>query len=73
MTSSSQVTSSVTSPATEDGPHNSLLSELDTQYRILIEKYEALLDAREEQENQQRQERMEEAQNARFVNLLFFF
>ncbi|KAK7085067.1 hypothetical protein SK128_003546 [Halocaridina rubra] len=43
-----------TSPGTEasDAPHNSLLSELDTSYRILIEKYEALLEAREQQQQQ---------------------
>ncbi|KAK4315156.1 hypothetical protein Pmani_013605 [Petrolisthes manimaculis] len=36
-----------------DAPqHNSLLSELDTSYRILIEKYEALLEAREQQQQQ---------------------
>ncbi|XP_050731882.1 uncharacterized protein LOC127006273 isoform X2 [Eriocheir sinensis] len=47
-----------TSPGTEasDAPHNSLLSELDTSYRILIEKYEALLEAREQQQQQQQQE-----------------
>ncbi|XP_037805209.1 nuclear mitotic apparatus protein 1-like [Penaeus monodon] len=47
-----------TSPGTEasDAPHNSLLSELDTSYRILIEKYEALLEAREQQQQQQQQQ-----------------
>ncbi|XP_064099588.1 uncharacterized protein LOC135210723 isoform X1 [Macrobrachium nipponense] len=48
----SHVGSGGTSPGTEvsDAPHNSLLSELDTSYRILIEKYEALLEAREQQQ-----------------------
>lgn len=50
----SHVGSGGTSPGTEasDAPHNSLLSELDTSYRILIEKYEALLEAREHQHQQ---------------------
>ena len=52
------VSSSMASPATDasEAPHSSLLSELDTQYRILIEKYEALLEAREQQDQQQRQQ-----------------
>lgn len=43
--------SSESSPRTNgsEAP-NSLLSELDTQYRILIEKYEALLETREKHE-----------------------
>lgn len=51
----SHVASGGTSPGTEgsDAPRNSLLSELDTSYRILIEKYEALLQAREQQQEQQ--------------------
>ncbi|XP_042229238.1 uncharacterized protein LOC121871159 isoform X2 [Homarus americanus] len=50
----SRVGSGGTSPGTEaDAPHNSLLSELDTSYRILIEKYEALLEAREQQQHHQ--------------------
>ncbi|KAK8737869.1 hypothetical protein OTU49_004284 [Cherax quadricarinatus] len=51
----SHVGSCGTSPGTEtsDAPHNSLLSELDTSYRILIEKYEALLEAREQQQQKQ--------------------
>lgn len=54
----SRVGSGGTSPGTEasDAPHNSLLSELDTSYRILIEKYEALLEAREIQQQQQHHE-----------------
>lgn len=46
--------SNSSSPQTEasEAPHNSLLSELDTQYRILIEKYEALVEARERSEEQ---------------------
>lgn len=54
------VESGGTSPGTEasDAPHNSLLSELDTSYRILIEKYEALLEAREQQQQQQQQPEM---------------
>lgn len=53
----SRIGSGGTSPGTEasDAPHNSLLSELDTSYRILIEKYEALLEAREHQQQQQQQ------------------
>ncbi|XP_045110599.1 uncharacterized protein LOC123504266 isoform X3 [Portunus trituberculatus] len=53
-----RVGSGGTSPGTEasDAPHNSLLSELDTSYRILIEKYEALLEAREQQQQQQQQQ-----------------
>ncbi|XP_071533128.1 uncharacterized protein Cen isoform X2 [Panulirus ornatus] len=53
----SRIGSGGTSPGTEasDAPHNSLLSELDTSYRILIEKYEALLEARELQQQQQQQ------------------
>lgn len=53
----SRIGSEGTSPGTEasDAPHNSLLSELDTSYRILIEKYEALLEAREHQQHHQQQ------------------
>lgn len=54
----SHVGSEGTSPGTEasEPPHNSLLSELDTSYRILIEKYEALLEAREQQQKQEQQQ-----------------
>ncbi|KAK8393187.1 hypothetical protein O3P69_013295 [Scylla paramamosain] len=57
-----RVGSGGTSPGTEasDAPHNSLLSELDTSYRILIEKYEALLEAREQQQQQQQQQQQPE-------------
>lgn len=57
----SRMGSEGTSPGTEasDAPHNSLLSELDTSYRILIEKYEALLEAREQQQHQQQQQQQQ--------------
>ena len=60
----SRVGSCGTSPGTDisDAPQNSLLFELDTQYRILIEKYEALLQAREQQhfQNQQQQKQLDQ-------------
>ncbi|KAF2362263.1 hypothetical protein FHG87_006979 [Trinorchestia longiramus] len=59
----SQVNSKVTSPATDgsDVAHNSLLNELEGEYRVLIEKYESLVETREEQIREERHKAQQES------------
>ena len=64
----SQSSSNVNSPGADlnEVPENSLCSEFNTQYRVLIDKYEKLVAAFEERE--QRQEIMEQSQTAVDIN-----
>ncbi|XP_018010581.1 uncharacterized protein LOC108667980 isoform X2 [Hyalella azteca] len=61
--------STMTSPLTDGSevPHNSLLSELDAQYQLLIDKYQELLKAGDERDRAEMMKAQHDAENGVYI------